>query len=362
MKRTSLVVAVALSLIVAVALLLKFSLPSSPPARVAPLIERVESAKRVSSEVPTAKTHQSEVSELIGETDVAYSTPSVHDGVVISASLEGTEIDGALQADSAGNLIFNIGIRDFFDYFLSTADELGAEASIDEIVRYAQAYLPENARNQALDLLENYLHYKQFEFDLQQTPINNPLMTDADTLAILRESHSQLKAERAKRFNWAANQALFGLEDEYAEFTLRTLEVGADPNLNEQQKAQKTEALLASLPPELAGDARKQSQEEAKQQQLQTALASSKDDSEIYALLAEQGYPQEEANQVVSYRQRQRDFDARYSQYRAAVNKVQVSGDPSQNQQAQLLQRFFYTPEEQTQASLRDLGQVSPTD
>jgi hypothetical protein len=55
------------------------------------------------------------------------STPSEHDQLVISATLDGTSIDGALRADANRALILELGVRDFFDYFLSIADDVGAE-------------------------------------------------------------------------------------------------------------------------------------------------------------------------------------------------------------------------------------------
>jgi len=68
-----------------------------------------------------------------------------HDQLIISAALKGTSIDGALKADSQGNLVLDLQVRDFFDYFLSIADDVGPEQAIAEIQRYSQQYLPEPA-------------------------------------------------------------------------------------------------------------------------------------------------------------------------------------------------------------------------
>jgi hypothetical protein len=80
--------------------------------------------------------------QIIEQSLDIISTPSEHDQLVISNALEGTSIDGALRADSNGNLILEIGVRDFFDYFLSIADDVGAQQAIAEIERYALSYLP----------------------------------------------------------------------------------------------------------------------------------------------------------------------------------------------------------------------------
>ena len=45
-------------------------------------------------------------------------------------SLAGTEVDGRLQTDAAGNLVLELALRDYFDYFLSAVDHSGLDASI----------------------------------------------------------------------------------------------------------------------------------------------------------------------------------------------------------------------------------------
>ena len=164
------------------------------------------------------------------------STPTEYDQLVISAVLEGTNIDGALRADANGALILELGVRDFFDYFLSIADDVGAEQAIDEVQRYAQSYLQQTASQQAVKLLGNYLGYKQGEFQIQQTLITQETLKDSDALFLLRTSFDQLKQKRKALFSPAQNQTLFGLEDSYANHTLSTLELMADQNTSDQQK------------------------------------------------------------------------------------------------------------------------------
>lgn len=50
-------------------------------------------------------------------------TPQFPDQANLAQTLEGTEIDGGLKTDATGQLILDQEVRDFFDYFLSTADE-----------------------------------------------------------------------------------------------------------------------------------------------------------------------------------------------------------------------------------------------
>lgn len=292
--------------------------------------------------------------------EVHFSTPQEHDQAPISESLRGTDIDGALQADKNGELILSIAVRDFFDYFLSTADEVGIDVAVDEIIRYARGYLPAPANQQALDLLRDYLEYKRFEYSVQQVPISGGSLTDQATLSLLRESYQQLRQAREQRFTSEANQALFGLEDTYAEFTLQSLELGAIPDLSDAEKAQQVESLIATLPPELANDVRQeQAQVRAEQARLQL-ISSETDDSQLHQQLVEQGYSQSQADHVIRSRQQQQEFDRRYQQYQRARSTLDPRSPNYEAEVAGLRQRSFLTPEEVTQAALRDLGQ-SPT-
>ncbi|WP_189401742.1 lipase secretion chaperone [Arenicella chitinivorans] len=292
--------------------------------------------------------------------EVHFSTPNEHDQVPISESLRGTNIDGALQADKNGELILSIGVRDFFDYFLSTADEVGIEAAVDEIIRYASGYLPAPANQQALDLLRDYLEYKRFEYAIQQVPINGESLTDKATLSLLRESYQQLRQARAQRFSSAANQALFGLEDTYAEFTLSSLELGAIPDLTDVEKTQRVESLIASLPPELANEVRQERAQAQLERVRRQHINSDIDDSQLHQQLVEQGYTQSQADHVIRSRQQQQEFNRRYQQYQQARSLLDQNAANYGAEVAGLRQRSFVTPEEATQAALRDLGQARP--
>ncbi|AMQ89539.1 hypothetical protein [Marinobacter sp. LQ44] len=71
-------------------------------------------------------------------------------------SLQGTDIEGVLQADDNGQLVVNLEVRDFFDYFLSTVGEVSPETAIGQIQQMARQHLPESAAQQALALLDQY--------------------------------------------------------------------------------------------------------------------------------------------------------------------------------------------------------------
>ena len=52
-------------------------------------------------------------------------------------------MDGRLQVDAAGNLLLELAVRDYFDYFLSAVDRSGLDAVIAALLADAGRRLPE---------------------------------------------------------------------------------------------------------------------------------------------------------------------------------------------------------------------------
>lgn len=61
----------------------------------------------------------------------AEAQPSI---AVTLPSLAGTEVDGQLRTDAAGNLLLDLAVRDYFDYFLSAVDHSGLDAVIEALL------------------------------------------------------------------------------------------------------------------------------------------------------------------------------------------------------------------------------------
>jgi lipase chaperone LimK len=289
--------------------------------------------------------------------EIAYSTPKEHDQMVISSSLEGADIDGALQADGENQLILSIDVRDFFDYFLSTADEIGPEAAIGEIQRYANQYLPEPARTQAVQLLEKYLSFKQTEYQLQQMPISQDSLSDKGAITVMRESFEALKSNREMLFSPIDEHALFGLEDTYAEHTLSTLELMADESLSNEQINAGLQVLESQLPPELSNSFAQTRADNQRAELVSSLVDSELDDSQLHTSLVDQGLGADKANEIIERRQQQLSFDQNYQRYSQSLGALDSQQADFDDLKLGLLQRYFLSPEQQTQARLRDLRQ-----
>jgi len=292
-------------------------------------------------------------SASVAENQVANITPKRLDNPNFARSLQGTEIDGALAADHNGNLILDISVRDFFDYFLTASDEVGAYAAINEIVRYANDYLPEQASQQAISLLQDYLRYKKAELQIHSVPIFEKSLTDQKTVELLSENFEALKAQRQQIFDPQTDQALFGLEDRYAQYTLDGLKLRTDGTLTNAQRAKKLGKLRDELPVDLARSENNHQRLQQEQQSMASLLNSSMDDSQLYEQLTDRGVSDQKAQELLIYRQKQAYFEQQYQRYQHAQNNQSSDGLNSE----QLRNQFFVTPENRTKASLRDLNQ-----
>lgn len=300
--------------------------------------------------------------DLVDQVDLVR-TPEIQDRANFAASLEGTYIDGALVSDQQGNLILSIDVRDFFDYFLSASDEIGPEAAIDEIVRYAQEYLPEKAAQQSVEILRNYLRYKKSDLELQSRPIANYDLSDGDTQNLLTEYFLSLKEIRSGLFNQQVDRALFELEDSYSSFTLASLKLRSDASLTTQQREQELAQLRAALPVELSRSYSNQKQVKLTQEKVSALIKSDIDDAQLYDELLAQDYSKDNAQRLISDRQQKKIFEQRYASYRIArqqaLEEITKQGK-SQNQsdQAELVRQLrkahFINSEDQTRAALRD--------
>ena len=188
----------------------------------------------------------------------------------LPGSLQGTEVDGTLRVDEAGNLIISEDLRRIFDYFLSTIGEETLTASVTRLRLYLDSQLNEPARGQAQQLLTQYLTYKaelvQLERDLPQLP----------DLNALRQRQQAVLALQARLFDAPTQQAFFALEVAYNQFALDRLTIRHNPDLSDEEKGLAIDRLRKALPEEVSDAVVPQMQMELMQQtqQLQAQGAS----------------------------------------------------------------------------------------
>lgn len=163
----------------------------------------------------------------------------------LAASLRGTEIDCPLQVDKNGQLVLTIGIRNCFDYFLSSLGEKTEAQLITDIRQYLTTTLPSTALPYALKLLDQYIAYRH----AQTQPSMQVKTQTPDSLQAIVLS---LKSLRLKFFTPVESEVFFGNEEAYDQYNINVMRINADKSLSEDQKAKKIAALMDQMPPSLA--------------------------------------------------------------------------------------------------------------
>lgn len=286
--------------------------------------------------------------EQTAEPDNRVAAPTTWNSEQYAHSLAGTDIDGNLAVDGQGNLILDLNVKDFFDYFLSAVGEVTPEQAIEQIQQQASLRVPPNAVEQAMGLLEDYLAYQQAMQSLMAEPIPPEKQQDYGYYAeVMARTFEQLKVLRRQFFSPEAADAFFALEETYSEYAVAAMQIRADATLTEAQKQQKVQQLESTMPTQM-----RQAQEEARLTaelalQARTLYEQGSSKDEIRSLLSMR-YDSETVEGMLAYYQRESEWNERlktYSDLKAQLDQAGLT-ESELNQQQEALRARHFTKDE----------------
>lgn len=259
-------------------------------------------------------------------------------------SLAGTEVDGQLRTDAAGNLLLDLAVRDYFDYFLSAVDHSGLDAVIEALLADAGRRLPEPALGQMISLLGDYLDYKRASMALMQQPLDARQQVEPQAqLQALQSAFARLDELRRAHFSAAAQEALFGAEQAYARYTLDSLTVQQRDDLGEAQRTQLLEQLRERLPDALRESEQRQQLALEQLQRSEQLWRDGADEQQVREFLA-MTYDPDTVQRLLDEQRRERDWQQHYQAYRNELASLQgrgLSEADGEQQQRQLRERLF---------------------
>ncbi|UTW09846.1 lipase chaperone [Pseudomonas benzenivorans] len=306
------------------------AIPASPP--VAPMAERSAVAAPAAVALPAPVAVQ----------------PLPAQAQPLVPGMADTEVDGELKTDRAGNLQLGLGVRDYFDYFLSAVDQVGLDRSVEALLADAGSRLQEPALGQLIGLLGDYLDYKRASLALMQQPLSAQQQSQPQAqLATLQQAFDSLAQLRRAHFSSAAVEALFGAEEAYARYTLDNLALLARDDLGDQAKAQAQERLRSQLPEALRASEERQQQALAQQAESDRLWREGASEEQVRQSLA-LAYDPPTVERVLTEQRNDRAWRQRYGAYRQELAGLQDSGLSSadrQQEQQRLRQRLFSAAE-----------------
>ena len=272
----------------------------------------------------------------------------------LPASLEGTEVDGWLGVDDDGHLVVTPGARWFFDYFLSATGEESPQQIRARIVAEITKRLPAAGAQEAIDLLDRYLAYRERVRALQASGAPN----DA------QQRLAQLHDIRRETFGDASAAALFGEEEQMQSVDLQRRQLLSDQTLTPEERERSVEALEQQLPA-AARQARSEATTllhlQADEQQLREAGGSADD---IHAL-REQRFGAEAADRLDALDGERAAWLRRLDDYRSARQKIEGDAALTPDARARAIEALRaerFTPEERLRVAALDTVQAPSHD
>jgi len=250
--------------------------------------------------------------------DSQHSATSEKPQSAFAASLRGTQRDGQLHADENGNLIIEHGIRDLFDYYLTTLGEHDMDTIRQQLLALFNHELPATAALQATQLLDAYLQYRVRSGDLQQ---QYPALNDSNIATVVTDYFAQRDALRHELFEPDTVDAFFSAD-----------------KASEQEALPKLQQLTNEKTP-TATDAENQERYSQYRTAIHTAKTTGRDE------LRMQLFGRDATDRLIALDQRRSDWSSRVASYREQKRQLlatlaQAGIDPS-TQLQQLQQSQF---------------------
>ncbi len=276
-------------------------------------------------------------------------------------SLEGTDVDGGFRVDDNGNLLIDISIRRYIDYYLTTVGEASVEEITASIRHTLESRLPEPARSQALEILRQYLGYKTALQALQQEEGASQPLAGESAFEVLEGRLQKLRDARDTYLAPELAEAFFGPENQLDQYTLEKLRVQQDASLSAEEKLARVAALQERLPENMREQIQETSRFENWQAQEEALLARQAGADEIYQLRAQTFGAQAAERLAELDRQRER-WDRRFAVYSQEKRQLDQAGLAEQDYQSQLTElrsRHFDEIERRRVAALDKLAAAS---
>lgn len=292
--------------------------------------------------------------------NVAHRTPREWSETEYASSLEGTEIDGHLRADEEGRLIVELAVRDLFDYFLNTAEDVGPDQAIDRIEQLANSYLPDSAAEQAMELLDQYLAYKERAIEVGNQPLAERQSQTVDyQMRMLEKGLEELKQARREIFPDSVVSAFFGNEEAYGDYTLARMRIEQRDDLSREEKNQRIRLEQEQLPEVVRRSEERMFEAQQQQQRVARIMTESASPDEAAEELRQMGLSEERVAAITGRMAERASFDQQYQTYLEEKRRLDEAGysedDREQRLQA-LRDEHFEDEAARSRAEIRDLG------
>ena len=277
--------------------------------------------------------------EYSGADELFYNT--------LPLSLRDTPRPTALGVDEDEELIADHRVRNLFEYYLTAIGEESLDRIISRIQHDLSGQLEGVALDQANQILEGYLQYRN-NMAVIKTQFVNQYGSQTYNLNVVKEMKSAL---RESRFGFLSEDVIIGFfeqEDQYDDYMMARVEVSSDSALSSDEKEHLISQLDQQSPQwiiEASQRANLVSNVRITEKQLRAEGAT---DDEIYAV-REQAYGVDAAEKLRVLDEKRAQWRMLVDMYRVDLNSMIASVGGSSNINHELLNslrsQYFEGPE-----------------
>ncbi|UVE16526.1 lipase chaperone [Pseudomonas sp. LS44] len=260
----------------------------------------------------------------------------------------GTDVDGRLQTDGKGNLVVDSAVRDYIDYYLRAADEVGLEKAVNALIDDAHGRLREPALGQFSRLLGDYLDYKRASLALTEQPLSAQLQLDPQAqVQALQDASQRMAALRREYMSEAAVEAFFAKEEAYSRYTLGSLALEQREDLSDSAKAVAMEELHAQLPAAIRASEARQAHEQVLQAEIERLQQQEASEEEMRSFLSK-NYDAATVDRLIDEQRSEQSWQQHYAGYRQELLSLAASGLDTEDLRAETarLRERLFTEEE----------------
>lgn len=260
-----------------------------------------------------------------------------------------------LQFDEHGNFIATDNFTGLIEHFLMAAEDEGYDQALARLQEYLALVLPADANDQARELLDQYLLYKERVVEEIQVNENEQNLT---ILASQIEQMVQKKKDiRREVMSPEIVEALFAREEALDDFNVTTMNLNLDQSLSYEEKDQRIAAAEKLLPIEIQ-EKKRYSREKKNLKREISALKQKGDKAEEIYALRKAFYGQETADRITYFEDFSPEWVQRVEQFRSQQAYILQQNDLSQEESAQqvaYLKNSLFSEKEQMKLAVYNI-------
>jgi len=265
--------------------------------------------------------------------------------------------------DSNGQLIINENIKHIIEFFLMTAQEEGREQAIARLHEYISLTLPIDAANQAMEITENYLSYKNNLLEHDFTVAGD--LSDDKTITKVKASLEEKKALRRTHLGEELSESIFGSEERYDAYSVARVEINANKSLSNEEKNIRLAAAENNLSPEAAQSMRHDREEKALKTKISALQKNNENEQEIYTLRKD-FYGEKVANRMAYLEDNSGKWRDKVTQFNHEKQSIDAQFHLSPTEKKQLTQQSkqrIFSEKERIKYAVQSIrGQIAQVD